>query len=85
MFRSDADTCASVLNGLHRILDLEVATIGREDGIGEIVTGSYGRLPSLAGTCWPLKETDHADRSLGDAVNAKAARIKAPEEIGRCV
>lgn len=31
MFRSDADTCASILDGLDCIFDLKVATIGRED------------------------------------------------------
>lgn len=40
----NADRCAAILNCLHGIFDLEVAAVGREDGIGEIVTCSYRRL-----------------------------------------
>jgi hypothetical protein len=38
---SDADGCAAVLHGLHGVLDLEVAAIGRVDGVAEIVARAY--------------------------------------------
>lgn len=40
----DADGRATVLDGLDGVLDLEVAAIGGEDGVGEIVARAYGRL-----------------------------------------
>lgn len=44
IFAPDPDRRAAVLNCLHSILDLEVASVGGEDGVGEIVTRSYRRL-----------------------------------------
>lgn len=44
IFAPDADRCASILDCLHCILDLEVSAVGGENGIGEIVTCSYRRL-----------------------------------------
>jgi hypothetical protein len=40
----DADGRATVLDGLDGVLDLEVAAIGGEDGVGKIVARAYGRL-----------------------------------------
>jgi hypothetical protein len=40
----DADGCAAVLHRLDCVLDLEVAAIGREDGVGEIVSRAYRGL-----------------------------------------
>lgn len=36
-----ANGCAAVLHSLHRIFDLEVAAVRREDGVGEIVSCAY--------------------------------------------
>lgn len=41
---TDPDRCSSILYCLDRILDLEVPTIGGEDGVEQVVTCSYGRL-----------------------------------------
>lgn len=41
---SDTDRGAAVLYSLDGIFDLEVAAVGGEDGVGEIVTRSYRRL-----------------------------------------
>jgi len=40
----DADRGAAVLDRLDGIFDLEVAAVGGEDGVCEIVTCSYRRL-----------------------------------------
>jgi hypothetical protein len=40
----DANGCAAVLDRFYGILDLEVAAIGGEDGVGEIVACAYRRL-----------------------------------------
>lgn len=40
----DADRSAAVLDRLHGILDLEIAAIGGEDGVGEVVARAYRRL-----------------------------------------
>ena len=40
----DADGGTAILDCLYRILDLEVPAVRREDGVGEIVTRSYGCL-----------------------------------------
>jgi hypothetical protein len=40
----DADGGAAVLDGLDGVLDLEVAPIGGEDGVGEVVARAYRRL-----------------------------------------
>lgn len=40
----DTDGRATVLDGLYGVLDLEVAAIGGEDGVGKIVARAYGRL-----------------------------------------
>lgn len=40
----DTDRGAPILYRLDCIFDLEVAAVGRKDGIGKIVTSSYGRL-----------------------------------------
>jgi hypothetical protein len=45
----DADRGAAVLDRLHGVLDLEVAAIGGEDGVGEIVACAYRRLYFGAG------------------------------------
>lgn len=37
----DADRGAAVLYGFRGVFDLEVATIGGEDGVGKIVAGAY--------------------------------------------
>lgn len=36
---------ATILYRLHCIFDLEVAAVGREDGVGEIVARTYRGLP----------------------------------------
>lgn len=41
---ADADRGAAILNCLHGIFDLKVATIGGENGVGKIVACSYGSL-----------------------------------------
>lgn len=41
---TDSDRGASVLYCLDRIFNLEVPTVGREDGVEQVVTCSYGRL-----------------------------------------
>lgn len=41
---TDADGCASILDGLNSVLDLEIATIGREDGVEQVVTCADRRL-----------------------------------------
>lgn len=38
---SNADRCAAVLDGFGGVFDLEVAAVGGEDGVGEIVAGAY--------------------------------------------
>jgi hypothetical protein len=40
----DADRGAAVLDGLDGVLDLEIAAIGGEDGVGEVVARAYRRL-----------------------------------------
>lgn len=37
----DADGCAAVLDGLHRVLDLEIPPVGGEDGVGQVIARSY--------------------------------------------
>ena len=44
IFAPDADRRAAVLDRFHRVLDLEVAAVGGEDGVGEVVAGADGRL-----------------------------------------
>jgi hypothetical protein len=41
IFAPDADCCASVLDCFHCVLDLEVAAIGGEDGVGQVVACAY--------------------------------------------
>jgi len=41
---SDTDCSAAVLDSFCGVFDLEVAAIGGEDGVGEIVSGTYRRL-----------------------------------------
>ena len=41
---TDADRCACILDCLDGVFDLEVPTVGGEDGVGEIVACSYRRL-----------------------------------------
>ncbi len=41
---ADADGCAAILYRLDGVFDLEVAAIGREDGVEQIVPGSYRGL-----------------------------------------
>lgn len=41
---ADADRRAAVLYRLDGVLDLEIAAVGGEDGVGEIVACSYRRL-----------------------------------------
>lgn len=41
---ADANGGAAIFDGLVGVFDLEVAAVGREDGVGEIVAGSYGGL-----------------------------------------
>jgi hypothetical protein len=43
----DADGGPAVLDRLHGVLDLEVAAIGRENGVGEVVACAYRRLWKL--------------------------------------
>lgn len=38
---ADTDGGAAILHCLYCVLDLEVSTIGREDGVGEIVSRAY--------------------------------------------
>lgn len=38
---ADADRRAAVLYGLYGVLDLEIAAVGGEDGVGEIVARAY--------------------------------------------
>lgn len=47
IFAPDPNCCATVLDRFHSVFDLEVAAIGGEDGVGEIVAGSYGRLQGI--------------------------------------
>lgn len=49
---SDSDSGIAVLDGLHGVLDLEVASIWGEDGVLEIVTRSYRRLESRLARCF---------------------------------
>lgn len=55
----DADRGATVLDRLHGVLDLEVAAIGGEDGVGEVVTCAYRRLRgcevSFRGSSWMMR------------------------------
>ena len=44
VFAPDADRGAAVFDRLHGVLDLEVAAIGGEDGVGEVVARAYRRL-----------------------------------------
>ena len=44
IFTSDTNRGPSVLYRLDRVFDLEVSSIGREDGIREIVTCTYRSL-----------------------------------------
>lgn len=44
IFAPDADGCAPVLDCLDGVLDLEISTVGGEDGVGEIVACSYRSL-----------------------------------------
>jgi predicted glycoside hydrolase/deacetylase ChbG (UPF0249 family) len=37
----DADRCATVLDRLDRVFDLEVPTIGGEDRVGQVVARTY--------------------------------------------
>ena len=41
IFTSYADGCAAVFYRFHGVLDLEVAAIGGEDGVGEVVACAY--------------------------------------------
>jgi hypothetical protein len=47
---TDADGGATVLDRLDRIFDLEVSTIGGEDGVEQIVARAYGRLRAVSAT-----------------------------------
>lgn len=57
----DADGCAAILDCLDCVFDLEVAAVGREDGVEEIVTRSDGRLKGclapIRGVTWCRKLT----------------------------
>lgn len=44
IFAPNADGCATILDCLDGVFDLEVSTVGGEDGVGEIVTRSYRGL-----------------------------------------
>lgn len=44
MFCPDPNTSATILDSFHGVLDLEVPTIRREDGVGKIVAGAYRSL-----------------------------------------
>jgi len=44
IFAADADRGAAVLDRLDGVFDLEVAAVGGEDGVCEIVARSYRRL-----------------------------------------
>ena len=39
-----ADCCTPILDSLHCVFDLEVAAIGGEDGVGEVVASAYRGL-----------------------------------------
>ena len=45
---ADADGRASILDSLHCVLDLEVAAVGGEDGVEQVIARSYGRLEAQA-------------------------------------
>ena len=47
---ANADRCASILNSLDSVLDLEVAAIGGEDGVEQVVTCADGRLEQHHGS-----------------------------------
>lgn len=44
IFAADADRGAAILDRLDGVFDLEVAAVGGEDGVCEIVARSYRRL-----------------------------------------
>ena len=41
---TDADRGAAIFDGLDGVLDLEVAAVGREDRVGQVVACAYRRL-----------------------------------------
>jgi len=59
IFASDANGGATVLYRFHSVFDLEVAAIGREDGVGEIVAGAYGSLEGVLAVCWSGVHLDY--------------------------
>ncbi len=44
IFASDTDCRPAIFHSLYRVFDLEIAAIGGEDGVGEIVASAYGSL-----------------------------------------
>lgn len=47
VFAPNADGCAAILDCLDGVFDLEISTVGGEDGVGEIVTSSYRSLKGM--------------------------------------
>ena len=48
IFAADSDGRVAILDGLHGIFDLEVAAVGGEDGVLEIVACAYRRLDEVS-------------------------------------
>jgi hypothetical protein len=63
---SDTNCGAAVLDSFCGVLDLKVAAIGGEDGVGEIVSGTYRRLEGglACEVLWCLCEVAHHGAGL---------------------
>lgn len=64
---ADADGGATILNSLDSVLDLEVAAVGGEDGVEEIVAGAYRRLDAESSQLSWLSMGEDGGRSDHDA------------------